>query len=170
MSTNLIYKKIQQAQQTIYFYQAQQQEKKNQATKVLVTAFKKDSNKIKLDNGIEYKTTKQGTGEQIKLGDNVLIHYKGILESGLVFDDSYERGEPIPLKVEEGQVITGWIKLLPLLKEGQVIETLIPASLAYGDVATGPIPANANLFFIIELVSKQPPVPNFNGNNTPQQN
>merc|ERR1711976_774960 len=43
-----------------------------------------------------------------KSGDNVKVHYKGMLTDGTVFDESGKRGQPIGFKLGAGQVIKGW--------------------------------------------------------------
>ena len=67
-----------------------------------------------------------------------------------MFDSSYERGESI--KFPLNGVIKGWGEGLTYVKEGGKIRLFIPSSLAYGERATGPIPANSTLIFDVELI------------------
>lgn len=41
-------------------------------------------------------------------GDAVLVHYKGYLDDGSVFDTSYERKEPLNFVIGGGDVIRGF--------------------------------------------------------------
>jgi FKBP-type peptidyl-prolyl cis-trans isomerase FkpA len=52
-------------------------------------------------------------------------------------------------------VIAGWTEGLQLVREGGTIELEIPPSLGYGETGTasGSIPPNATLRFIVELHS-----------------
>ena len=148
--------KLRKAHQTLMFYKTQQQQKQEKENKQAITAYENDSNKINLKDKQTYRIKKKGQGRKIKKDDQILIHYKGFFRSGKIFQDSYQLKQPILLQVGDGQVIEGWTRLLTNLKEGDIAETYIPASLGYGDVANGPIPANSDLFFVIEVVKILP--------------
>ena len=51
-----------------------------------------------------------------------------------------------------GGVIPGFSEGVQLLGRGGVVRICIPAALGYGAQASGPIPANADLVFQIELL------------------
>src|SRR6476469_6022367 len=56
-----------------------------------------------------------GTGDEAHAGDTVKVHYKGtIAQSGVKFDSSYDRGEPIELSL--ANVIQGWQQGIPGMK------------------------------------------------------
>lgn len=93
-----------------------------------------------------------GTGEAVVAGNTVVVHYVGRLQSGEEFDNSHKRGEPFTFTVGEGRVIAGWEQGLLGMKVGGKRILVIPAELAYGNRAVGPIPANAPLVFSIELL------------------
>lgn len=105
-------------------------------------------------SGLKYKImTEVEGGKQPTKGDNVSVHYRGMLLNGSVFDDSSKRGEPISFKLGVGQVIAGWDEGIMLLKEGQEARLVIPSNLAYGSRgAGGVIPPNATLIFDVLLV------------------
>jgi peptidylprolyl isomerase len=93
-------------------------------------------------------------------------HYTGKLESGQVFDSSYNRGKPLTFRIGVGEVISGWDQgilgtdgIPPMLAGGK--RTLrIPPQLAYGDRGAGCrlgsclIPPNSTLLFDVEFVGK----------------
>lgn len=95
---------------------------------------------------------KVGTGEEVKDGDVVSVHYIGTLQSGEEFDNSRKRGQPFEFKVGGGQVIKGWDQGLVGMKVGGQRVLVIPPELAYGEAGIGPIPGNATLVFMIELM------------------
>jgi FKBP-type peptidyl-prolyl cis-trans isomerase len=94
-----------------------------------------------------------GTGATAAVGDTVNVHYVGTLTNGTKFDSSYDRGQTFPFRVGAGQVIAGWDQGVPGMRVGGKRRLTIPPSLAYGNQAVGPIPANSTLVFEVELVS-----------------
>jgi FKBP-type peptidyl-prolyl cis-trans isomerase len=105
------------------------------------------------DSGLFYNITKEGKGKKAHKGQNVSVHYKGMLLDGMVFDSSYQRNEPISFPIGIGQVIAGWDEGILLLNEGSKAKFVIPSDLAYGSRgAGGVIPPDANLIFEVELV------------------
>ncbi len=101
---------------------------------------------------LEKKDMRVGSGKEARSGARVLVHYKGTLKDGTVFDSSYERGEPIWLELRRGKVIPGWVHGIPGMRVGGVRKLEIPSHLAYGARATGKIPAHSDLDFVVELV------------------
>ncbi len=102
-------------------------------------------------SGLKYKVLRPSDGRKPKSGDRVMVHYKGWLDNGKVFDSSYDRGEPATFGVE--QVIPGWTEGLKLIGEGGMLELEIPSELAYGARGAGKdVPPNATLHFQVELL------------------
>jgi len=89
-----------------------------------------------------------------KKGDQIKVHYTGTLHSnGNKFDSSFDRNQPLPVKLGAGQVIKGWDEGLVGTCLGEQRTLTIPANQAYGNRAVGGIiPANAALVFECELV------------------
>lgn len=107
----------------------------------------------KTDSGLYYKINREGSGNHPAVGDNVKVHYRGMLLDGTVFDSSYQRNEPIGFALGKGQVILGWDEGIALLNKGAAAKLVIPSALAYGSAgAGGVIPPNATLIFEVELV------------------
>lgn len=101
---------------------------------------------------LKIEDTKVGTGNAVKSGDTIVIHYKGTLENGTQFDSSYDRGEPFETKIGVGEVIKGWDEGVVGMKVGGKRKLIIPPSLGYGDQQVGTIPPNSTLIFDVELV------------------
>jgi FKBP-type peptidyl-prolyl cis-trans isomerase FkpA len=99
-------------------------------------------------SGMLYQIVSSGNGATASLSSLVSVRYTGKLMNGTVFDSR----TTTPAEFTLGQVITGWQLGVPLIQKGGKIRLIIPSSLAYGCTATGPIPADAVLFFEIELV------------------
>jgi FKBP-type peptidyl-prolyl cis-trans isomerase FkpA len=105
------------------------------------------------ESGLKYRILRKTGGKKPKATDQVEVHYKGWLDDKTVFDSSYRRGKSIPLPLD--QVIKGWTEGMQLIGEGEMIELVIPSDLGYGPRGTpgGPIPPNAQLHFIVELIA-----------------
>lgn len=93
-----------------------------------------------------------GSGEEVQAGDCVAALYYGTLATtGEKFDGNYDTGEPIEFSLNG--VITGWTNGIPGMKVGGVRRLLIPAEQGYGAQGSGPIPANSDLIFEVEIIS-----------------
>ncbi|KAJ1633416.1 hypothetical protein T492DRAFT_590291 [Pavlovales sp. CCMP2436] len=104
-------------------------------------------------SGLEYKIVEEGYGVKPTAGQGIKAHYSGFLLNGAKFDSSYDRRSPLGFAVGTGRVIKGWDEALLDMKVGEQRILKIPAKLAYGSRATGPIPADATLVFYVELVT-----------------
>jgi peptidylprolyl isomerase len=104
------------------------------------------------ESGLTYIITKQGDGAQAKAGDTVSVHYTGVLSDGTIFDSSVERGEPIEFSLGQGMVIKGWDEGIAKMQVGGRSVLVIPPDLGYGAGGVGPIPPDATLIFIVELM------------------
>lgn len=102
--------------------------------------------------GLVVQDTVIGCGKEVKSGDTISIHYTGKLTDGTVFDSSLPRNTPFSTKIGVGQVIKGWDLGVIGMKIGGKRTLTIPASLGYGERATGKIPANSTLIFELELI------------------
>ncbi|MFM8734409.1 MAG: FKBP-type peptidyl-prolyl cis-trans isomerase [Pirellulales bacterium] len=104
-------------------------------------------------SGLQYRILRKGTGANPAKTSTVKVHYHGWLDDGKVFDSSYQRGESIEFGLN--QVIPGWTEGMQLVGEGGMIELVIPSDLGYGPRGTpgGPIPPNATLHFLVELLA-----------------
>lgn len=105
---------------------------------------------VELENGLQYKILRPGTGPNPEPGSEVTVHYRGTLLDGNEFDSSYRRNEPAKLSLN--RVIRGWQQTLPLMKTGALWEIYIPSELAYGATGAGAIGPDETLIFEIELI------------------
>jgi peptidylprolyl isomerase len=111
-------------------------------------------------SGLQYIEIQEGDGPNPQPGEIVAVHYRGTLEDGTEFDNSYDRGEPITFALGRGRVIRGWDEGIALLKVGGKAKLIIPPDLAYGESGVeGVIPPNSTLIFEVELISILPGAP-----------
>ncbi|MFL5728722.1 MAG: FKBP-type peptidyl-prolyl cis-trans isomerase, partial [Cytophagaceae bacterium] len=104
-------------------------------------------------HGTYYVIREAGTGEKLKAGDEISVHYTGKLLDGSKFDSSYDRNEPFKFKLGAGQVISGWDEGLIGMKKGEKITLFIPSEMAYGPRgAGGVIEPNAILIFDVDIL------------------
>ena len=97
---------------------------------------------------------REGTGATATQGRTVMVSYTGWLydptkpeSKGSQFDSQTS----FSFQLGVGRVIAGWDQGVAGMKEGGQRVLVIPASLAYGAQAVGPIPANSTLIFVIQL-------------------
>lgn len=65
-------------------------------------------------------------------GKKVKVHYKGTLDSGEVFDSSYERNEPIEFVCMAGTVVPGFDNAVRNMEVGEKKTVRLEADEAYG--------------------------------------
>jgi len=97
-----------------------------------------------------------GTGATAAVGDTVVVNYIGALYSnGKVFDSSWSRKQTytVPGPLGTASVIKGWNEGIVGMRVGGRRELVIPPSLGYGKSGNPPIPGNATLIFIVDLLS-----------------
>ncbi|MEW8508067.1 MAG: FKBP-type peptidyl-prolyl cis-trans isomerase [Candidatus Thiodiazotropha sp.] len=105
-------------------------------------------------SGLQYKVIEEGRGRHPSVSDKVLVHYRGKLIDGTLFDSSFNRGKPASFRVD--RVIKGWTEALKLMKQGDRWQLFIPPELAYGAKGMSPnIPPFSSLIFDVELISIQ---------------
>lgn len=69
--------------------------------------------------------------QQAKRGDTVLVHYKGTLDDGTIFDSS-EGGDPISFTIGGGEVIPGFETAIEGMSIGDEKTEKIESGNAYG--------------------------------------
>lgn len=104
----------------------------------------------------EVEVLKAGSGEVVEDGDQVVVHYTGVLWSdNEVFDSTWENGGPTAFVVSEGEgaeVIPGFSKALIGQKVGSQVGVVVAPEDGYGEAGSGAIPGDATLFFVIDIL------------------
>ena len=100
-------------------------------------------------SGLQYKVLTPATGAKPTPADIVRVDYEGKLVTGETFDSSARNGGPVQMPV--AGVVPGFSEALQLMPKGSTYRFWIPPQLAYGERATGPIPANSVLVFDVTL-------------------
>lgn len=115
--------------------------------------FKQQEGVKELKSGVLYRVESSGSGKTPKLSDRVKVRYEGRHVDGRVFDKS-KGEEPQEFSRLDRTVIAGWQEVLPLMREGDKWEVVVPSHLAYGAKGSpfGNIGPNETLVFSIELV------------------
>lgn len=97
--------------------------------------------------GLGTMTLKPAEGPKPAKADYALVNYIGYLAAtGAVFDQGMQAAFPV-----EG-VIPGFSEGLQLMAKGSEWRFCVPAALGYGAQESGPIPANSDLVFQVELL------------------
>ncbi|MDB5211938.1 MAG: peptidylprolyl isomerase [Sediminibacterium sp.] len=104
----------------------------------------------KLPSGVQYLVIKPGTGQRPLETDSVLIHYKGSLANGDVFENTFTKN--LPILTTPATLIAGLKEVLPMMPVGSTWQIFIPASMGYGTAGTNNIPPNSALLITAELV------------------
>ena len=148
---------VEEIQSIFATFQQQEQEKRtrqasvnNQAGKEFLEQNRMEEGVVELDNGLQYKILRPGTGVNPNPDSEVTVHYRGTLINGNEFDSSYKRNQPAKLVLN--RVIQGWQQALPLMKTGAKWQLYIPSELAYGPVGQGAIGPDEALIFEVELI------------------
>ncbi|MCY1716743.1 FKBP-type peptidyl-prolyl cis-trans isomerase [Microbacterium sp. SL62] len=103
---------------------------------------------------VRIENLRQGAGEVVNPGDQVIVQYTGALyDSGQVFDSSWQRGTPAQFVTN--QVVDGFRQALEGQTVGSQVVVVIPPAAGYGDKAQGDIPANSTLFFVVDILGVQ---------------
>ena len=106
-------------------------------------------------SGLVYQSIQEGKGTSPTASDTVKVHYRGTFLDGREFDSSYARNEPATFPL--GRVIKCWTEGVQLMKPGGKARLTCPPQIAYGERGAGAtIPANATLYFDIELIEVNP--------------
>lgn len=125
-------------------------------SQMVVNDFKAGKLKGKLQtlpSGVSIYVVEKGTGAPINPGEMISTHYYGCLQSnGQMFDNSFQRGEPMQFASQVGQMIPGFDEGLGALTRGSKAYIFLPSKTAYGEQGAGAmIPPNADLMFYVEI-------------------
>ncbi|TVZ17400.1 peptidylprolyl isomerase [Maribacter sp. MAR_2009_72] len=122
-----------------------------------------------LASGLKVLTLNEGSGDKPKVGQKVNVMYAGYLMDGSLFDSNYveiakkygtfdwnreQAGGYMPIPMDyspESRLIAGFREGLLTMNVGDKVRLFIPSHLGYGAQGGGPIPANADLVFDVEI-------------------
>ncbi|HET6393558.1 MAG TPA: FKBP-type peptidyl-prolyl cis-trans isomerase [Blastococcus sp.] len=105
--------------------------------------------------GLQISDVVVGDGAEAVEGTTVAVKYVGAFYgTGEEFDSSWSRGEDetLPVTVGAGQVIPGFEQAIAGMQVGGRRMVTIPSDLGYGPTGQGPIPGDATLVFVLDLV------------------
>ncbi len=106
-----------------------------------------------LNDAVRFYDIETGTGEMPDVSDVVSVEYTGWLQSGCIFDTSFDDEGPVSFPL--ANVIQGWQDGLSSMQEGGVRVIEIAPERAYGEQGFGQvIPPNSTIIFHVELISK----------------
>ncbi|MBI2283636.1 MAG: FKBP-type peptidyl-prolyl cis-trans isomerase [Bacteroidetes bacterium] len=132
-------------------YQANFQNQKTKALEKEMFELLKDRQGVgKLPSGVQYTIIKSSKGPKPEETDSVLIHFKGTLPDGKVFENTFAANEPV--LTTPATVIPGLNEVLQLMPVGAIWQAFIPAALAYGEKGNNRIPPNSALMILVELI------------------
>lgn len=103
-----------------------------------------------IEPAIRLEILTAGSGPMPSDTDTVLIGYEGRLADGTVFDANPRAALPV------SGVITGFAQGLQMMQKGGRYRLHIPAALGYGANDAGPIPANSDLVFTVDMIDFSP--------------
>jgi FKBP-type peptidyl-prolyl cis-trans isomerase len=100
----------------------------------------------------------QGNGPAVASGQTIVVNYLGQTwepKDGKpnVFDNSFDRKQPVNFLIGKGQVIPGWDKTLVGKKAGSRVLLTIPPAEGYGSDASNALAKNTLLFVVDVLGS-----------------
>lgn len=132
-------------------YQTNFQNQKSRALEKEMFELLKDKQGVgKLPSGVQYTVIKPSKGPKPEETDSVLIHFKGTLPDGKVFENTFATHTPV--LTTPAMVIPGLNEVLQLMPAGATWQAFIPAALAYGEKGNNRIPPNSALMILVELV------------------
>lgn len=125
--------------------------KGSQQERLLFENVKKQSGVGMLPSGVAYAIMKAGNGLRPLSTDSVLVHVKGFLPDGQIFEDTYAKKNPI--RITPSGLIPGMNEALQIMPAGSTWRLFIPSALGYAERGVpGLVPAYSALIFEVELI------------------
>ena len=106
----------------------------------------------KLSDALYIQDIAVGTGAEATTGKTVRLNYTGWLTNGQQFDSNTSGGLE-PFVLGNRRVVEGWDRGIVGMKVGGRRRLVIGSALGYGAGGNGPIPPNATMVFVVELLS-----------------
>ncbi|MFT7618692.1 MAG: FKBP-type peptidyl-prolyl cis-trans isomerase [Planctomycetota bacterium] len=119
-----------------------------------VIPFEPSTKKMKTaESGLQYEIINPGEGKQIKPTHHVTMHYAWWRADGHLIESSYARGTTNTLR--QVALPKGMVEGLNLIRPGGKIRMKVPSELAWGDRARKDLPANSDVFMLVELFKSE---------------
>lgn len=105
-------------------------------------------------SGLQVSVLRQGNGDPVRSGHEIEVNYLGQVWGGHVFDNSYDRRQPLAFPIGVGMVIGGWDDGLVGQRVGSRVLLSIPPEHAYGHrgVPQAGIGGGDTLVFVIDIL------------------
>lgn len=110
------------------------------------------------ESGLQFFTTKEGTGASPTDNDAVKVHFEAMLPDGTKVATTRTREEARVFPMS-GIQIKGLTEGLKLMKAGGTAKMILPPALAAGDKGQGMIPPKSYVVFDVELLEVNPAQP-----------
>lgn len=115
-------------------------------------------------NGLITQDYQLGEGPAAQVGSRLTLRYAGILDNGVVFDENRSlTSRPFRFRLPKRPRVRGWgLGLLGMKAKGRRKIT-VPSQLGYGasgdrgEEGAVPVPPNARLTYVVELLAVEPP-------------
>ncbi|KAH0681435.1 hypothetical protein KY290_023599 [Solanum tuberosum] len=105
-------------------------------------------------NGLKKKLLKHGQGwETPEFGDEVTVHYVGILHDGTKSVSTRDKGEPVTFKLGQEKVAAGLDRGIVTMRKGEGALFTLPSETAFGSSDSDAVSLNSVVQFEVELVS-----------------
>lgn len=128
-----------------------QNERNRQMEAQLFEALKGKAGVGVLPDGVHYIVAEKGTGARPTLQDTVVINAVGVFPDGTVFEDTYQKGQPLTMPVSN--LIPGLKEVIQMMPEEAVWRVFVPSQLGYGPQGfPNKIPPYSALIFDIKLM------------------
>jgi peptidylprolyl isomerase len=106
----------------------------------------------KPDGKLHSAAIRSGTGDAVKAGQTIVVHYLGsVYGASKPFDENFSSA-PISFQIGAGKVIKGWDQSLVGRKVGSRVMLAIPPKDGYGSQKQTGIPANSTLYFVVDIL------------------
>ncbi len=109
--------------------------------------------KMKTQNGIVYYVLKNGTGDNLKMGQKAKFDFIGMTGNNQnEFDNSFLKTQDVEIITGKKFEISGWDEALSVMNKSMVAVFFIPSEMAYGKKGkSGVVPPNSDLIYLIQL-------------------
>ena len=107
-------------------------------------------------SGLYYIEMQTGSGDSVKYGDLVYVHYTIYNIDGKLIESSYDYNMPLPFIYGDNQMIAGIEEAVGYMKVGGKSRIVVPSRLGFGDIEIDDnLPANTALVIDLEFVDLQ---------------